>query len=234
MGETNVKCLIRCRKKCPFLENSVRWCLVLRETISSISFDFSTVKFLTFPISLRKHIIKWSIRIKWDIYEWFSHTVLYSYYIEQFVDEKKSPFAYGIQICYSNMATTMHKEDCPNLDPEQIMAIDCTYVYWTRSKERLFFFLLSYRMQQQSDAAVSLSKKMAVYWPPTIWLSPRSYTLYESKRTTTSLYCYCSWEDWGLLYHLWRKLADEELLRLQLFFGSSRQSPFLVFEECFY
>ena len=22
-------------------------------------------------------------------------------------------------------ATTMHKEDCPNLDPEQIMAIDC-------------------------------------------------------------------------------------------------------------
>ena len=38
------------------------------------------------------------------------------------------------------MATTMHKEDCPNLDPEQIMAIDCTYVYWTRSKERLFFF----------------------------------------------------------------------------------------------
>ena len=97
------------------------------------------MKFLSFPISLRKHFVKWSNRIKWDIYDWFSHTVLYSYYIEQFVDEKKSPFAYGIQICYSNMATTMHKEDCPNLDPEQIMAIDCTYVYWTRSKERLFF-----------------------------------------------------------------------------------------------
>ena len=39
-------------------------------------------------------------------------------------------------------ATTMHKEDCPNLDPEQIMAIDCI-----RILDKEIFFLLFYRMQ---------------------------------------------------------------------------------------
>ena len=150
------------------------------------------MKFLSFPISLRKHIVKWSIRIKWDIYEWFSHTVLYSYYIEQFVDEKKSPFAYGIQICcysernyYAQGGLPQFRSWADNGHRLYIRILD-------KKQGETIFFLLSYRMQQQSDAAVSLSKKMAVYWPPTIWLSPRSYTLYESKRTTTSLYCYCS------------------------------------------
>ena len=199
-----------------FWENSVRWCLVLRVTISSISFDFSMMKFLTFPIPLRKHFVKWSIRIKWDIYEWFSHTVLYSYYIEQFVDEKKSPFAYGIQICYSNMATTMHKEDCPNLDPEQIMAIDCTYVYWTRSKERLFFSFYPTGCSSRAMPLLAWARKWRFIGHQQFGCPQGAIRFTKAKERRH----HSTWEDWGLLYHLWRKLADEELLRLQLFLAA--------------
>ena len=118
-------------------------------------------------------------------------------------------------------ATTMHKEDCPNLDPEQIMAIDCIRIL---DKEIFFFFSTgcSGVCSSRLLAAATASKKMAVYWPPTIWLSPRSYTLYESKRTTTTSLC-CCLRRLGRLYHLWRKLVT------LTFFGNPTQAirPFL-------
>lgn len=45
-------------------QNSGGWRLLLSETISSITSDFSMMKLLQFPISLRKQILQWSIRIK--------------------------------------------------------------------------------------------------------------------------------------------------------------------------
>ena len=122
-------------------------------------------------------------------------------------------------------ATTMHKEDCPNLDPEQIMAIDCIRIL---DKEIFFFFSTgcSGVCSSRLLAAAAASKKMAVYWPPTIWLSPRSYTLYESKRTTTTSLC-CCLRRLGLLYHLWRKLVT------LTFFWQSHPSNQAVFKRFF-
>lgn len=135
------------------------------------------------------------------------------------MDEKKSPFAYGIQICYSN-ATTMHKEDCPNLDPEQIMAIDCTYVYWTRSKERLFF------LQQQENGGLLATNNLAV---------PKElYALRKQKNDDDITLLLLLLGRLGAILPPLKKIGGEELLLLQLFLAAPGQSPFLVFEECFY
>ena len=193
------------------------------------------MKSLSFPISLRKHIIKWSIRIKWDIYEWFSHTVLYSYYIEQFVDEKKSPFAYGIQICYSNMATTMHKEDCPNLDPEQIMAIDCTYVYWTRSKERLFFSFYPTGCSSRAMPLLAWARKWRFIGHQQFGCPQGAIRFTKAKeRRHHSTLLLLLLRRLGTTLPPLKKIGGRRIATTPTFFGSSRQSPFLVFEECFY
>ena len=64
-------------------QNSDGWRLLLSETISSITSDFSMMKLLQFPISLRKHILQWSIKVsfarsnsKCDIFGLFSNTVI--------------------------------------------------------------------------------------------------------------------------------------------------------------
>ena len=121
-----------------------------------------------------------------------------------------------IQICYSNMATTMHKEDCPNLDPEQIMAIDCTYVYWTRSKERLFFSFYPTGCSSRAMPLLAWARKWRFIGHQQFGCPQGAIRFTKAKERRH----HSTWEDWGLLYHLWRKLADEELLRLQLFLAA--------------
>lgn len=108
----------------------------------------------------------------------------------------------------------MHKEDCPNLDPEQIMAIDCTYVYWTRSKERLFF---SYRMQcsalQQENGGLLATNNLAV---------PKELYALRKQKNDDDITLLLLLGRLGAILPPLKKIGGEELLLLQLFFGSSR------------